>query len=149
MLQASLGRSGKQQQDPNSPNHVQVLFPGPVFGCQNFDYTKIPPDNVTINLSDKSVEPLLYQMAIPLHINSDIFLCYTNPRSTTFLHSDLRSCFPKRVIGIVRVRVVDRRRKLHGGWGRRLTIWSNYVQGSTNRRAPGCVNAGGKLRQKW
>ena len=25
----------------------------------------------------------------------------------------------------------------------------NYVQGSTNRRAPGCMNAAGKLRQKW
>ena len=23
------------------------------------------------------------------------------------------------------------------------------IQGSTNRRAPGCVNAAGKLRQKW
>ena len=23
------------------------------------------------------------------------------------------------------------------------------LQGSTNRRAPGCVNAAGKLRQKW
>ena len=25
----------------------------------------------------------------------------------------------------------------------------NCVQGSTNRRAPGCVNAAGKLRHKW
>ena len=24
-----------------------------------------------------------------------------------------------------------------------------YIQGSTNRRAPGCVNAAGKLRQLW
>ena len=24
-----------------------------------------------------------------------------------------------------------------------------HVHGSTNRRAPGCVNAAGKLRQKW
>ena len=33
MLQASWGRSGKQQQEPTSPNHVQVLFPGPVLCC--------------------------------------------------------------------------------------------------------------------
>ena len=31
MLQASWGRGGKQQQVPTSPNHVQVLFPGPVY----------------------------------------------------------------------------------------------------------------------
>ena len=30
----------------------------------------------------------------------------------------------------------------------RLSI-NHTVQGSTNRRAPGCENAAGKLRQKW
>ena len=31
-----------------------------------------------------------------------------------------------------------------------LVFWLlNNVQGSTNRRAPGCVIAAGKLRQKW
>ena len=30
MLQASRGRSGKQQQEQTSPNHVQELFPGSV-----------------------------------------------------------------------------------------------------------------------
>ena len=27
--------------------------------------------------------------------------------------------------------------------------WTGNMQGSTNRRAPGCVNAAGNLRQKW
>ena len=26
---------------------------------------------------------------------------------------------------------------------------ASILQGSTNRQAPGCVNAAGKLRQKW
>ena len=30
ILQASWGRSGKQQQEQTSPNHVEVLFSGPV-----------------------------------------------------------------------------------------------------------------------
>ena len=32
---------------------------------------------------------------------------------------------------------------------RHLSISRKVVQGSTNRRALGCVNAAGKLRQKW
>ena len=28
-------------------------------------------------------------------------------------------------------------------------FYPRYIQGSTKRRAPGCVNAAGKLRQKW
>ena len=31
----------------------------------------------------------------------------------------------------------------------KVTCKSMSIQGSTNRRAPGCVNAAGKLRQKW
>ena len=44
MLQASWGRSSKQQQDPNSPNHVQVLFPGPVQSKKLQNYPSESPN---------------------------------------------------------------------------------------------------------
>ena len=68
MLQASWGRGDKLQQEQNSPNHVQVLFSGPVL-AEFIDVDKLRVPYLSLLFLHEEEEPVVEALHhAPLHL---------------------------------------------------------------------------------